>query len=107
MKKGMTLQQHADAAMRVQLMAAILLEMRQTAWTAYPVQGKINARLHTAEKALTRLRSELEESFYQEHPEVAHGVGFPHYTFDALDRLEIEADRAAPTSCEESPDGRQ
>ena len=91
MKKGMTLQQHADAAMRVQLMAASLLEMRKTAWKAYPVQGKINSRLHTAEKALTRLRSELEELFYQEHPSVAHGVGFPHYKVKALERFEIEA----------------
>ena len=92
MKKGMTLKQHAEQARRIREMADSLMDMRRTAWKAYPSKGKMNSRFNAAEKALTRLRSELEESFYKDHPSVAPSVGFPHYNEDALKRLEQKAE---------------
>ena len=92
MKKGMTLQQHAEQARRIQEVYEILMEMRRTAWQAYPKRGKVNSRLDTAEKSLRRLRSELENAMYSDHPNVATEVGFPHYDPDALARLEEKAD---------------
>ena len=92
MKKGMTLQQHAEQARRIQEMSESLMEMRRTAWEAYPVRGRLNSRLHTAEKSLRRLRSELENAMYSDHPNVSPEVGFPHHDPDALARLEEKAD---------------
>ena len=92
MKKGMTLKQHAEQARRIREMINSLMVMRATAWEAYPLKGRMSSRFDAAEKALTRLRSELEESFYKDHPSVAPSVGFPHYHEDALKRLEQKAE---------------
>ena len=91
MKNGMTLKQHADQARSIRQMAQDMRDMQREVLPAYPKKSRMNSRIKTAERALSRLRSELEEALYRDHPDTAWKVGFPHYSDEALGRLMEES----------------
>lgn len=81
------MQNHAIQAERIKYIIEIVKEIQKETWSGYPKSSKLNLRLDSAEKALSKVRSELEERFYWDHPDAANFCGFPHYNFDSLQKL--------------------
>lgn len=94
-KRGLSIEGHVENARRVLRIREDLGHLQQDVWGCYPKSSRLNASAEAATRAVERLRSELEEALYRDHPDASRRAGFPHYDTAALARLAAEVSPGA------------